>query len=67
MTCKWDDVEKFKKNSRKNVRDKTFNAIADMGFTTMTDIQDQVILHLLKSYDHVGRAGAGSGIPDTSN
>lgn len=43
------------------VSDKTLNAISDMGFTTMMEIQHKSIVPLLKGRDLLGAARTGSG------
>ncbi|XP_068698926.1 uncharacterized protein [Montipora foliosa] len=43
------------------VSEKTLNAIADMGFTTMMEVQHKSIVPLLKGRDLLGAARTGSG------
>lgn len=43
------------------VCENTLKGIADMGFTTLTEIQARAIPHLLEGFDLAGSAKTGSG------
>jgi ATP-dependent RNA helicase DeaD len=47
--------------SKYSISEKVSNAIADMGFTVATAIQDQAIPHILEGKDIIGQAQTGTG------